>query len=205
MRSFIAIEFPVIVRQEIGQLCELFRKAPAQDQLQRTVRWVNPENIHLTLRFLGNTSADQCRELADKLRPIARAYRPVHLAVGAPGCFPNCRRPRVIWLGLAGDLVLLRALQSDIEMAIQQVGFEAETRAFAPHVTVGRVQRHLDQAKLSVLASAVAEFVAEFGQTDVGSQGRSPFVARELVHMRSQLQPSGPIYTPIGHFPLGNG
>ena len=97
----------------------------------RAVRWVKPENVHLTLRFLGATAADQLEELKTALAALAAMVEPFELQLAAMGCFPNVRRPRVIWVGLAGAEDQLLALQRAVEQVVVDLGWQREPRPFA--------------------------------------------------------------------------
>jgi RNA 2',3'-cyclic 3'-phosphodiesterase len=175
IRAFIAIHLPENVKQELGRVNDqLAALAPAG-----SVRWVRPELIHLTLRFLGDTAVAQLPRLAAALDQAAAQHAPCTLRLGRVGCFPNCRRPRVIWAGLQGDLAQVTALKQALDGALAPLGWEAEDRPFAPHLTLGRVS---DGRKTQGVA-----WEARVEALEV------PVTAVHL--LESQLTPRGPIYT----------
>lgn len=145
----------------------------------RAVRWVAPENMHLTLRFLGDTPEDKLPVIAAELDAITQQFQPFELHLDQLGCFPNRKRPRVIWAGLSGELKTLNALQSRIEKAVQSLGWEGENRPFQAHLTIGRVKDSSQAARLSWQQPLEKQVV--------------PVSAVNLIE--SQLRPSGPVYT----------
>jgi RNA 2',3'-cyclic 3'-phosphodiesterase len=151
-----------------------------------SVRWVRPELIHLTLRFLGETAVAQLPAISAALDEVGRQTGPLALRLGPVDCFPNCKRPRVIWVGLEGDLRALATLQQRVETALVPLGWAAEKRPFQPHLTLGRVK---DVGKLSRVSWTVEVERVEVAVTAVGL-------------IESQLRPSGPVYTVRSKSPL---
>jgi RNA 2',3'-cyclic 3'-phosphodiesterase len=175
IRAFIAIEMPTAVRAELSRLSDLLAgQTPAG-----SVRWVKPELIHLTLRFLGDTAVAKLPALSNALDTVAGQSVPFALQLGQLGCFPNPQRPRVIWVGLDGDKRPLLALKQALDAALVPLGWAVEQRPFQAHLTVGRVN---DGRSVTGLDWTTA--VPPVG------------VAVTAVHLiESQLQRSGPIYT----------
>lgn len=138
-RAFVAIELPDDVRELLQKIVPLLRRADRE----RIVRWVRPEGIHLTLKFLGDTSEDRVEEIEKALRNATAGHQPFLLRLGKVGAFSDSRSrtDRVIWMGLEGDGERLSALQQDVESALNAVGFTPEQRNFAPHLTLGRIPR----------------------------------------------------------------
>lgn len=200
MRTFIAIELPFEVREAIRQRQQRLRSSLDRAGLAACFRWSAVENIHLTLRFLGETDGGQTARIGAGLAQAGRGGQPFSLCVGRMGCFPNFRQPNVLWLGLDGDLGKLADLQRAIERLAQSAGFEAEARAFSPHLTLARARRERPRAELQA-AGALLETEAA-----ASSPGDPPvcFTVAEVVHMRSDLRPAGPIYTPISVHRLGD-
>lgn len=142
IRTFIAIEISPELRAELERTIGSLRSAFGG------VRWLKPENIHLTLKFLGDTEIDRIDAVNAILGEVAIRHRPLTVKLGGLGCFPNLKRPRVIWLGIERRQELI-ALAGDIEEGLAGLGFEKEKRAFRPHLTLGRVKAPLDGSKLT--------------------------------------------------------
>ena len=145
----------------------------------RAVRWVNRAQMHLTLRFLGDTAVSQLPAVQNQLTELASQHAPFRLWLKGVGAFPNRRRPRVLWADLDGDLGLLRAMQAQLEDRVVSLGWSREKRPFSPHVTLGRVK---DARNVPELDWDVDLAEMEMGVTAV-----------QLV--QSELRPSGPRYT----------
>jgi 2'-5' RNA ligase len=178
IRTFICIEVPKSIREQIGALQQTVGGHDAK------ISWVKPSNIHLTLKFLGDVTATRIPAVSSAVERAARLSRTFEIEVGGAGCFPSANRPRVFWVGLTAvpdGLVRLHAL---IEEELAGEGFAPDTRKFSPHLTIGRV-------RLPKNAPRVAE--------DLISTGFEPeiFQTTEVVVMRSDLNPSGSIYSPI--------
>ena len=154
MRTFIALNLPLAERQLLHDATHPIRDAAAG------ASWVAPENLHLTLKFLGSVDQPRVTELADRLRSVARTHRPLALDIGGPGVFPNLRAPRIVWMGVAAD-ARLELLHHDVERACEAAGFPVEGRAFRPHITLGRVKSPLDAATRRALGEAMRACLAE--------------------------------------------
>jgi 2'-5' RNA ligase len=175
LRTFIAVELPAETRSYLFQSGQKM----AENIPNRAIRWVAPENMHLTLRFLGDTPEDKLPVIAAELDAITQQFQPFNLHLHELGCFPNRKRPRVIWAGLSGQLKPLNALQSRIEKAVQSLGWEAENRPFRAHLTIGRVKDSSQAARLTWEQPLEKQVI--------------PAAAVNLIE--SQLRPSGPVYT----------
>jgi 2'-5' RNA ligase len=191
MRAFIAVRIPEEVKgnlqEEMDRLSMLICGEP--------VRWVRPEGIHLTLKFLGEISDNSLGEIRQTLEREIGRHPSFTLKVGGFGCFPNRRRPRVLWIGVTEDNGTLMQVQTAIEEKFIPLGFEKEGRPFHPHLTLGRVRRNISKADISQLQDAVDGFVVgQIGQFKVG----------ELQLIRSILRPSGAEYSTLGEYPLGS-
>lgn len=175
VRLFIAIDLPGSVKNElltaVGQM--------GQQLPNRTVRWVKPAQMHLTLRFLGDTAVSQLPALQEELSQLAGHHAAFRLHLNDVGAFPNRKRPRVVWVGLDGDLDVLQAMQAELEDRIVQLGWSREKRPFSPHVTLGRIK---DARQVQALNWDVELAEKYFGVTAV-----------QLV--QSELRPSGAVYT----------
>jgi RNA 2',3'-cyclic 3'-phosphodiesterase len=136
IRTFIAAELPAQAREALAGLSgRVARNWPGP-----AVRWASPENIHLTLRFLGDTDTRLVPALGAGLEEIAGGAAPFALGLGGMGCFPSAGRPRVVWVGLDDPEERLRLLQRQVERLVRSLGWAREGRAFTPHLTLGRVR-----------------------------------------------------------------
>ena len=184
MRLFIALELSPALRDAIVQQTATLRSALGPGLL----RWVRPENLHLTLKFLGEVTPKLADPLLQLLHEAAEHCPPFEATAGGLGCFPNERQPRVVWIGLQVPEDLI-SLWKDIEVGTARLGFPPEERAFSPHLTIARVQPRASQADLRSVGAAVQQ----------RSLGRVGSCRIEAIHLlRSDLQPGGPIYTAMG-------
>jgi RNA 2',3'-cyclic 3'-phosphodiesterase len=188
-RLFIAIELPPEVSASLETIQDrLVRQAPP-----RTVRWVQPASIHLTLKFLGESPVSQRGALQNALQDAVSSHPSFSITVGGLGCFPNAQRPRVVWVGVRDAAGALRALRDSVEMAIAPLGYPTEDRPFSPHLTIGRVDCSASRAAVQKLGSLIAA-------TSLGDLHTWPVTAVSL--MRSELKPTGAVYTALLHAPL---
>jgi|SRR5438876_389228 len=134
IRAFIALPLEPVLAAEIRKIQQRLNSAAG------AVRWVNPEQLHLTLQFLGNVAADRLDELTAALRRACARTSPFQLALEGAGCFPNTRNPRVVWIGIQGELGPLRTLQERVAQETKNFGDHDDQRAFQPHLTIGRVK-----------------------------------------------------------------
>jgi 2'-5' RNA ligase len=184
IRAFLAIEMPETLRAGL---------ALVQGELKRShadVRWVAAGNIHLTLKFFSNVPDEEIDTLALAAREVAQAEEPFQLKATIAGAFPSPRAPRVVWLGLGGDVVPLNRLYYQLEKAFAKLGYPAEGRAFHPHLTLGRVKSPDNREKL-------ARMLEKMSAVDW-----PPFEVKELILFQSVLSPKGSIYTPLKVVPL---
>jgi RNA 2',3'-cyclic 3'-phosphodiesterase len=188
LRSFIALEIPAEIQSAIA-----LATAPIRTALPKSlIRWVAPQNVHLTLKFLGDVSPANLECLAETLKEQAAAHAPFSISVGGLGAFPNARRARVIWIGLEAPPAL-SALQRGVEAAAAQLGYPREARPFSPHLTIGRVAQAVSAADLQHIRSALES-------TKVGILAT---VRLQAVHIfKSDLQPAGSVYTPLYSLPM---
>lgn len=189
IRAFIAIDLPSDLQDRLGVLSYELK----QRLLKVPIRWVQPENIHLTLKFLGDVSVANLELLKNILATEVVDHKPFEISVGGVGVFPNLRRPRVIWTGVEAPSVL-EAIRRGIEMETSKLGYASESRPFSPHLTLGRVARNAEADHYAQLREVIKN-------SRVGFLG----VARiEAVHLfRSDLRPGGAVYTRLFTAPLG--
>ena len=188
LRSFIAIKIPVEIQSAIAH-----STAPLQKTLPKPlVRWVASQNLHLTLKFLGDVSPANLERLVDVLKTEAAAHEPFSMSVGGLGAFPTPRRARVIWIGLEAPAGLA-ALQHGVEAVAARLGYGPEERPFSPHLTIGRVGQSVSAADLQRIRTAL-EAIA------VGALGT---VRVDAIHIfKSDLQPGGAVYTNLYTLPM---
>ena len=183
MRTFIAVEVPDSAKDRIAQLVNQL-KATGTD-----IRWVEPGNIHVTLKFLGNIETGQPEAIREGLSAALDAAVPFDLKLGRIGAFPDMNRPRVFWISIVEGRDELVAMQQRIESELHARGFVREERPFSPHLTIGRVRSPRGLAKLTDLVRDMA-FETE------------PFTVKRAAVVKSDLKPDGPLYTVIDHVEL---
>jgi len=189
IRAFIAIELPPKVQDCLEQVATQLK-----DQIgEKIVRWVPVENIHLTLKFLGDVSVNNLDVLQEIINAEAASQKKMEISIGRLGAFPKIRRPRVIWIGIESPPELM-ALQRNIESRTTKVGYPPDEREFSPHLTLGRVSRTASPSDVRKIGEVLSA-------SSVGFLG----VARvRAVHLyKSDLQPSGAIYSKMFTAPLG--
>ncbi len=183
VRAFIAIDLPDILRERLRSLAADLQ--PRFEELP--IRWVPVDNIHLTLRFLGDVSPSNLALIEDILHNECAAAAPFELHVEGLGLFPNARRPRVIWVGVDGGEQLPQ-LQQRLEAGVVRLGYPAEQRAFSPHLTLGRVQRSANTRQQRQVADII-------GQHQVGLLETA--AVNEVALFKSELNPDGAVYTKL--------
>jgi 2'-5' RNA ligase len=189
IRSFIAIQLSADI---LSAIADLQRRLKSQVP-EGTVRWVQPKGIHLTLQFLGDVPSAKINSIAQAMTVACAPFHPFPITVGGLGCFPNAKRPRVTWVGVDEPTGTLAALQKAVERAMVPLGFEPEKRAFHPHLTLGRTQRRATRDQAQALGALVtATQVTVLGQMDVD----------RVNLIRSDLRPTGAVYTPLTAAPL---
>lgn len=188
IRAFVAIHLPDEVLAALRGLQERLQSGLPR----RVVRWASPGQMHMTLMFLGNVATANLSELEAGLANIGQRTFPMRLRAEGLGCFPGPARPRVIWVGLAGDLPQLVALQSEVANATQLWCERSDIRSFCPHLTIGRVKEANPRA-IRQLGEQVKDTVTvALGDWQVG----------HLHLLRSQLSPAGAEHTILASLPL---
>jgi len=185
VRTFICIEIPEALKTLIADLQRELKQIDAQ------VSWVKPENIHLTLKFLGDIPQSRIAAVSKAVERAAGSSSPFDVEVSSTGCFPSTRSPKVLWVGLSHVPTQLNHLHQAIEDELAHAGFARESKPFSPHLTIGRVRPPRR-------APEVAERLIARGFRS------EPFSAGEVIVMRSELNPSGSVYTPQAVIRLGH-
>lgn len=179
IRTFIAIELPQEIHRKLDDFGKELKRSRAM------VSWVKPENIHLTLKFLGDVSPEQLQTVQGVLEKVAAGTAPFRLQAFGCGAFPSLKQMRIVWVGLRGGNEPLNRLQKEIESSLIPVGFKAEDRPFKPHLTIGRVKGRQGSRALQEILMANQTFEAE------------AFDVTEVVLYKSDLRPEGARYTPL--------
>lgn len=188
IRSFVAIELPEQVKSVLKQLQNDLKRSKAA-----SVKWAGAEGIHLTLKFLGNVDASEIPKLKEALLGATRKIAPFRLELGNPGAFPNTHAPRVVWVGVGGEVETLHTLHNNVERELVPLGFSPDERSFSPHLTLGRVREGSTADERRCLGEVVASLkVGEKPTFEVGA----------LSLMRSTLTPNGAVYSCLTLFAL---
>lgn len=188
LRTFIAVELPAGIQKAISQ-----STAPLRNSLSKSlVRWVVPQNVHLTLKFLGDVSSTNLEQLVAALKVEAAVHEMFTMSVVGLGAFPNPRRARVIWVGLKAPPAL-EAIQRGVEAAAERLGYAPEERPFSPHLTIGRVGQNVSASDLQYIRTLLEA-------TKVGMLGT--FRVDSVHIFKSDLQPGGSVYTHLYALPL---
>ena len=199
VRAFIAIELPPEILDPLARLQARVRR----DVPPGLVRWARPEGIHLTLKFLGDVEQSRLPEIEAALREACAPHAPFALRIGDLGCFPHPKRPRVVWVGVQDtssaqdhDVGPLARLHAAVERAIAPLGYPTDRRGFHPHLTLGRVKNARPSARKTAEWAALGEYVTH-AKVRVGQ------MQVDAVHlMRSELLPSGAVYSALAVCPL---
>ena len=188
IRAFIAISLSPEIYQRLEETSRLL-----QERLPRAqVRWVPAQNIHLTIKFLGNVSLSNLERLKEVLQAEVSRHPAFEISVGELGAFPSNQRPRVLWIGIEAPPEL-SALQRGIEAEMARLGYAREERPFSPHLTLGRVARNASGEEIRQVSVAL-------GQSKVGFLGATRI---QWVHLfRSDLSPGGAVYSQLLSVPL---
>jgi 2'-5' RNA ligase len=185
LRVFIAIKIPADIREKLGGVQEKLKQSEAH------VSWVKPENIHLTLQFLGNVKEEKIPHIVSRLEESVKVVSPFQLQVGYAGAFPNLRYPRVVWGGVTDDEAKsLKTLQTEISSRLAKMGFKKEDGRFKPHLTLGRVRSQKNKSNLvRAIESIIHIWVGE--------------VAVDAIYLiRSDLKPTGAEYTDLAEIKI---
>jgi len=181
IRAFIAIDLSTEIIQRLEEVAGQLKQRLTGMQ----IRWVPVENIHLTLKFLGDVSMTNLEVLKKILLSESSNHPTFEMSVGELGAFPSLRRPRVIWVGVTAPSEL-NALQHGIETETARLGYQHENRDFSPHLTLGRVSRNASSQEAHQIGQVLDSFKVGFlGATRV----------REVYLYRSDLRPGGAVYT----------
>lgn len=184
IRCFIAVKLPEGIRRSIADLIAWLRNTGTG------VAWVPADNIHLTLKFLGNTDQALIPQIKHGISKKLSLCSPFYIKIVGVGCFPSEKHPKVLWLGLKNTEVL-GSISKEIDALVTGYGFPPEDRPYSPHLTIGRVRSQKGNAEM---LRRFAEFrEADFGELEV----------RSIHIMKSELKPAGAKYTSLAEIPIG--
>ena len=178
VRTFLALPLAPLFHSDISTLLKEMKR------IHPSVRWIDPDKVHITLHFFGSISELSVQEILTIVPPIASQTKPFKLFLEDMGAFPNLQRPRVIWIGVKGETEALGNLQESLEEKLKEHGFPCEERDFKPHLTIGRIKE--GGRLLEALSTA-------FGPTDSK-------ILREIVLFKSDLTREGPRHEAIETF-----
>ena len=185
IRSFLAFELPPEIKKIIFHVSEEAKKFPLD------VRWVKASNIHLTMVFMGNILMEHLEGISEAVSKACKMYGPFNISLKGMGVFSNRRNPRVLWVGLEGDIERMSYFRGTLQKSLKSFGVKEEKRRFNPHLTLGRFRKgsrpseHLDDllSRYQDLTSPVSTL-------------------EELVLFKSDLNPKGAVYTKLNIWPL---
>jgi 2'-5' RNA ligase len=185
IRSFLAFKLPPDIKNIIRRVSDNLRKMPAE------VKWVKTDNIHLTIVFLGQVKGTELEGVKGAAGAVCAEFGPFEVALEGVGCFPNRRRPRVLWLGLKADLDRLNAFRDALQEGLKPFGIKEEKRLFRPHLTLGRIR------KPGKMARSFEDRFFEYH--DLGS---ADYLLSDLILFKSTLKPGGAEYSGLAAWPL---
>lgn len=184
LRCFISLELPEELKKNIYGYIEKLKAAGAD------VKWIPPENLHLTLKFLGNTQEELLKDINERLISLAKSHERFSLQVSGAGAFPNIKYPRVIWLGVHDSEEIIK-LQHDMDESMAGLGFEKDDKQFTPHLTIGRVKSMRNK-------DALIKELATLKEVDFGKIG-----VNNITMMKSELKPGGAEHFKLSEIPIG--
>jgi len=179
IRTFIALELPPSVISLLEKVQEDLKSMGLQ------AKWVRPENIHLTLKFLGNINPGDIDKIGGAMMDAVEDFAAINLVAGGVGVFPGIRRPRVIWIGLGGQIQLLFGMQRVLEDNLAALGFKKEKRPFKGHLTLGRFRQTV---KSNMIRQIMREYANRYSEE---------FTARRILLFKSDLKPTGAVYSQL--------
>ncbi len=185
IRSFMAFELAPEIREQIRTI---------STELQKTripVRWVKVDNIHLTIIFLGSVDEDKIDDIKEKVNSAVKRFPIFKIRINGVGVFPNWRRPRVIWVGLNGEIERLSKFRDELQAELKVLGLKEEKRPYRPHLTIGRFKGPSNKdEELKWIIDRYHDISSDLQYLD------------ELILFKSDLKPDGPIYTKMAAWPL---
>jgi 2'-5' RNA ligase len=188
IRIFVAIELDTPLRKALAQV-----QMDLRNRLQKAIgpdvriQWVKPESVHLTLKFLGDIPEERVPEIVAALARVTDAHARCTVDVGGLGAFPDTRVPRVLWVGLSGQVEGVTRLAAAVERALVELGFVSEPKPFNPHLTLARIKERSRDIGRALAVDCMLERAAPIGTVMVNA----------IALMKSELKPSGAVYTKL--------
>jgi 2'-5' RNA ligase len=186
IRTFIAVDLGKAIRDRLVALQAKLGRSGTE------VKWVEPENLHVTLLFLGEVDDRQVPEVCRVVGECVAKHSAFPLTIETTGCFPSLRRPRIVWVGVGEGAQPLCALHDELETPLTALGYRREERRYTPHITLGRVKS--DRSTDTLSAALAKEAAWKAGEKTV----------EEILVMSSELTPRGPLYTVLSRARLGS-
>ncbi|MCS7250295.1 MAG: RNA 2',3'-cyclic phosphodiesterase [candidate division WOR-3 bacterium] len=177
IRSFIALEIPEEIKNEIYQYIENFKK----DNLP--IKWVEKENLHITLVFLGEQDLNFLNKVKEILKKLSSNFKSFYINLANFGFFPNAKKPRVFWIGIKKNKELIVKMAEELNRELKKIGFKPEEREFSPHLTIGRFKAVFNSEKYLSLKYESKDFLID-----------------KITLFKSTLTPQGPIYEVIENY-----
>lgn len=211
MRLFYAVALPEALRHSLTQTQEVWRQRVGE----RGARWTDPENFHVTLKFLGDVPETRLPVLREAGQQAAAQVGPFTLSVGAVGVFPDARRPQVLWAGLGAGVPHLARLAECLDSGLEPQGIAREKRAFHPHITLARVKTRdgekavaqamqADKTPADHTDSALENAPEKQAETAQNSRQTCSEVIQYCCLVASELRPQGSVYTVVDTFTLAH-
>jgi 2'-5' RNA ligase len=185
IRSFLAFELPDKIKKEVTRISGEIKKTGLN------AGWVKPGNIHLTVIFLGDIDEKDIPDIISSMDNMVVKHEPIDILLGGMGLFPDIRKPRVLWLGLNGEIERLSSLRDDLQKPLELYGVKQEKRSFKPHLTLGRFRKPVKEKSL------LQRVLEDYGDIS-GPDGRLD----ELMLFKSELKHGGSVYTKLHSWPL---
>ena len=185
IRAFLAIDPPEDILQAMSRLQEKLKR-----EISGRISWTKPQGQHLTLKFFGDISTEDVKNICSAVQNRATSEQSLNLKIEKLGVFPGARRPLVIWCGVTDDVEKLSGLQKQLDSDFAGIGFPRENRPFRAHLTIGRIK---DPSGLTGISEALTKYNAF---------AAGEFSCKELILFQSRLTPQGAIYTKLAEFAL---
>ena len=184
IRTFLSIPVPLMVRSKKQMLYSTLEQSPAK------INWVKDEQLHITIKFIGQTPENLFDEIKSLIVKVVSSIRPFKITINNTGCFPVPERPRILWLGVDGDLQSMNNLYLNIEKEMETIGFPLNDEEYFPHVTLARIKYP-------------QKFTPDISTFLNSSYDPIDFKVDRVQFLSSELLPTGTLYTLLGSFPLG--